>query len=56
MQLYRGDEQLNEFMVKVDTTWCGDDWTVPSFLPELTKRIAEWAADGKDQHRRRQLI
>ncbi len=47
VQLYRGDEQLSQFMVKVDTTWCGDDWTVPSFLPELTKKIAEWAEDGK---------
>lgn len=47
VRLYRGDEQLRQFMVQLDTTWCGDDWTVPAFLPELTKRIAACAADGK---------
>lgn len=47
VRLYRGTEALRDFMVVVDTTWCGDDWTTPSFLPELTRRIAECAADGK---------
>jgi hypothetical protein len=47
VRLYRGREQLRELVVKIDTTWCGDDWTVPSFLPELTRRIAACADEGE---------
>lgn len=47
VRLYRGEELLNEFMVKVDLSWAGDDWTTPNFAPQLTKMLAEWASDGK---------
>lgn len=47
VRLARGDEVLSEFMIQVDLSWAGDDWTVPTFEPRLKKLLAEWAADGK---------
>jgi hypothetical protein len=48
VKLYRGEELLNEFMIKVDISWAGEDYYAnPTFVPQLTKMLAEWAADGK---------
>lgn len=47
VRLFQGEVRIDEFMVEIGTEWAGDDWTVPRFLPELTRRIAEVAATGK---------
>ncbi len=47
VRIFEGEAWVSEFMVEIDTSWCGDDWTVPTFLPELTSRIAAVAATGK---------
>lgn len=47
VRLFQGEVRIDEFMVEIGTEWTGDDWTVPTFLPELTRRIAEVAATGK---------
>ncbi len=48
VQLYRGEELLSDFMIKVDVSWAGEYyWEYPNFVPELAKHLAEWAADGK---------
>lgn len=47
VRLFQGDVWIDEFMVEVGIEWAGEDWTVPTFLPELTRRIAEVAATGK---------
>ena len=47
VRLFQGDDPSDEFMVEIGTEWTGDDWTVPTFLPELQRRIAEVAATGK---------
>jgi hypothetical protein len=47
VRIFDGEQWVDEFMACVDTTWMGDDWTVPTWLPELTARIAGIAASGK---------
>ncbi|MBL9016078.1 MAG: hypothetical protein JNL83_17965 [Myxococcales bacterium] len=47
VRLFQGEVWIDEFMVEIGTEWTGDDWTVPTFLPELTRRISEVAATGK---------
>lgn len=47
VRLFQGEVRIDDFMVEIGTEWTGDDWTVPTFLPELTRRIAEVAATGK---------
>lgn len=44
--MFRDKVWIDTFMVEIGTEWIGDDWTVPTFLPELTRRIAAVAATG----------
>jgi hypothetical protein len=47
VKLYEGDTVLGQFMVQVVTGWAGDNFDVPTFEPELRRRIAELAATGQ---------
>jgi hypothetical protein len=45
--LWSGDQLLGELMAQVGTHWAGDNFAVPTFEPELKRRIAAVAATGR---------
>lgn len=47
VRMFQGEVRIGELMVEVGTEWTGDDWTAPTFVPELLRRIGEVAVTGK---------